>query len=205
MLNYELPPGADTIVVNFKLNGFYRVFKTSVDELTGSEITDTINLPHINFINELWQELAALGEINARLQLLDSYIGSLADENEEAVKPLLEGEPYFHDPVIQPVKAIAADTELTERSIQLRFKKYADYSPKELLRFLRFKAVINHLLEQQADKIDIFDLIDSYNYHDQSHLIKDFNYFLGTTPQHFIKELKDKQFYVTGQGRNQQL
>ncbi|MGY0041358.1 hypothetical protein [Pedobacter sp. NJ-S-72] len=27
MLNYELQPGADAIVVNFTLNGFYRLFK----------------------------------------------------------------------------------------------------------------------------------------------------------------------------------
>jgi len=202
MLNYKLPANADAIVITFELDGFYRLFKVPLTDVTGNENYNLSVLPRQHYLEELWRALKDLEDIKDRLQMLNHFIAALAVTTEDAVKPLLDGEDYFHNPLIQPVKAIAADTGLTERSIQMRFQKYAGYSPKELLRFLRFKAVINHLLNLRDDKPDIFDMINKFNYHDQSHLIKDFNYFLGTTPHRFIKELKGRQFYLTGQDKN---
>jgi AraC-like DNA-binding protein len=201
MLNYELQAGADAIVVNFVLDGFYRLFQVPVAAVTAGSMIDTDNLVRQHYLKVLWQELASLTNTGERLELLTSFILSLAAPVEPAALPLLAGESYFHDPVIQPVKAIAADADLTERSIQLRFQKYAGYSPKELLRFLRFKAVIHQLLHQPDAQLDIFELIGQYQYHDQSHLIKDFQFYLGTTPQRLLKQLKGRQFYITGQDK----
>jgi AraC-like DNA-binding protein len=196
MLTYTLPPGADALVINFHLNGFYRLFSQPLTERSG--VFNDVQLP---YLEELRQEITDRS-ITERIELLEDFICSLAAGNEEQAEPLLRGKDYFHDPVIQPVKAIAADTHLTERSIQLRFKKYVGYSPKELLRFLRFKAVINFMLQQP--QADIFDVIETFSYHDQSHLIKDFRHFLDSTPQQFIKHLRDREFYVTGQARDNQ-
>lgn len=201
MLNYELQAGADAIVVNFVLDGFYRLFRVPVAAVTAGSMIDTGNMVRQHYLEVLWQELASLTDTGERLELLTSFILSLAAPVEPAALPLLAGEAYFHDPVIQPVKAIAADADLTERSIQLRFQKYAGYSPKELLRFLRFKAVIHQLLHQSEARLDIFELIGQYQYHDQSHLIKDFQFYLGTTPKRFLKQLKGRQFYITGQDK----
>jgi AraC-like DNA-binding protein len=199
MLNYKLPAGSNAIVLNFVLNGFYRLFKVPLSEVAAKEFYTAHELPHTNYLLELWQEMAAMENIQDRLQMLREFISSVAAMNEDAVQPLLDGEAYFFDRLTQPVKAMAADSGLTERSIQLRFRKYTGYSPKELLRFLRFKSVINYLLHLNSAEVDIFQLIDNFNYHDQSHLIKDFNYFLDTTPLKFINELKGREFCVTGQ------
>ncbi|MBV7532344.1 AraC family transcriptional regulator [Chitinophaga sp. sic0106] len=196
MLNYSLPPGADAIVLNFHLNGFYRVFPTPLDQYEGAVIP--ITLP---YIQELWQEVKSAG-VQQRIDLLNDYLLSLVMESEPASKPLIAGKNYFHDPVIQPAKAIAANASLSERTVQLRFQKYTGYSPKELLRFLRFKAVINTIISQKENKPDVFDLIETFGYHDQSHLIKDFRLYLDTTPQQFIKALKDDNFFVAGSGRD---
>jgi len=194
MLNYELLPGTDALVVNFVLDGFYRLFNVPVSGIADHDW----NQGH--YLTELWDELALLTDVQERIDLTGSFIVSVANQNEAAVMPLLAGEAYFFDPAIQPSKAIASDAGLTERCIQLRFQKYAGYSPKELLRFLRFKAVINHLMKGD-EKAGIFELITGYQYHDQSHLIKDFKYFLGVTPQQFIKTLKGRQFFITGQDK----
>ena len=140
--------------------------------------------------------------IEARLKVISNYVQMFMDENDDAVQPLLNGEHYFYDPLIQPVKAIAADAQLTERTIQLRFQKYTGYSPKELLRFLRFKEVIDRLMTTQHKEINLFEIVLDFGYHDQSHLIKDFQHFLGTTPQYFIKRLNDKEFCVAGRSLN---
>lgn len=184
MLNYEVKGGTDFIATIFNLDGFYRTHQ-----------------PEHSY-NDLWDTLKGITALPDRIEVLSEYILSVMQASEEGSLPLLNGVPYFNDPSIQPAKAIAADADLLERTVQLRFKKYVGYSPKELLRFLRFKQVINSLEQNPAPEIDWFGLIHDFGYHDQSHLIKDFQHFLGTSPQTFIKQIIGKEFCSTRPGRN---
>ncbi len=59
------------------------------------------------------------------------------------------------------------------------FQKYVGYSPEELLRYLRFKQVVAHLMAERGKPVDWFDLIVQFGYHDQSHLIGDFKFYTG--------------------------
>jgi len=127
--------------------------------------------------------------------LKQSAIG-LLKENDQVLQTVISNLTHFFNPCVDPVKAIAADTRLSERSIQLKFQKHTGYSVKELLRFLRFKEVVAYILAKSNQKIDIFELIAAHDYHDQSHLIKDFQYFLGLAPQQFIKNLNNGSFCV---------
>lgn len=196
MLNYQLLPGADALIVNFKFNGFQRLFDMPLTGLTrhdkkGAEIlTDEVRF------DNLWEELAALPTIEERVSLLKQSAIGLVKENEQVIQTIIGNLAKFFNPCVDPVKAIAADTRLSERSIQLKFQKHTGYSVKELLRFLRFKEVIAYILARTNQKIAIFDLIARHDYHDQSHLIKDFQYFLGLAPQQFIKNLNNGSFCV---------
>jgi len=199
MLNYEMGPDADLLIVIFNLDGFYRLFQTPVDELDGELLHDHLVTPAYE---SLWQVLSRTVSIEERVQILCDYILTATHDADDAARPLLEGADYFKDPLVQPGKAIAADADLSERSIQLRFKKYVGYSPKEMLRFLRFKQVI-HAIENNPDtSVDWYDLIHDFGYHDQSHLIKDFHHYLGTTPEVFIKQIAGKEFCTTGPGKH---
>ena len=190
MLNYQLLPDTDLLTIVFNLDGFYRLFQVTPDEIL---VPDT-------FISDLWPILKRATP-EERVQILSDYILSTTHAPEEGSIPLLEHAAYFNDPLIKPGKAIADDTNLSERTIQLRFKKYVGYSPKEMLRFLRFKQVINSIEQSSNHEIDWFDLIHDFGYHDQTHLIKDFNHFLGITPQTFIKQYFGKDFCTNKSGK----
>lgn len=202
MLNYELQPSTDVIIVNFTLNGFYRLFKIPVNELSPDEMIDPDILIDKTCFAELWEQLAALKSTSQRIRRIEAYAASFTFENEPFAIPLLNGLSYFKNPAIQPVKAIAANADLSVRTIQQRFQKFTGYSPKEILRFMRFKEVITQLINQKENEIDLFELIETHGYHDQSHLIKDFNHFLGTTPRKFLKEIAGKGFCVTRPGKH---
>ena len=202
MLNYELQPSTDVIIVNFTLNGFYRLFKIPVNELATDEVIDPDILIDKTCFAALWEQLAALKSTGERIQLIEAYAASFTLENEPFAIPLLNGLSYFKNPAIQPVKAIAANAALSVRTIQQRFQKFTGYSPKEILRFMRFKEVITQLINQKEDEIYLFELTETHGYHDQSHLIKDFNHFLGTTPRKFLKEIAGKGFCVTRPGKH---
>jgi AraC-like DNA-binding protein len=196
MLNYELLPGADAIVVNFKFNGFQRLFGMPLTGLTGNNLTSAEILPDEGRFDSLWEELAMLSTTEERVSLLKQSAIGLLKENDQVIQTVISNLAQFFNPRVDPVKAIAADTRLSERSIQLKFQKHTGYSVKELLRFLRFKEVIAYILARSNQKIDIFELIATHDYHDQSHLIKDFQYFLGLAPQQFIKNLNNGSFCV---------
>jgi AraC-like DNA-binding protein len=197
MLNYSLLKNTDIFTAVFNLDGFYRLFQIPIDQLDSEDI----HYPDETIYNGLWTALKNVGD-EERVQILSEYILSFTHASDQASIALLEGAAYFDNPVIEPAKAIAGDTSLSERTIQLRFKKYVGYSPKEMLRFLRFKQVITSIEQHTGNEIDWFDLIHDFGYHDQSHLIKDFNHFLGVSPQTFIKKIAGKEFCTTKPGKN---
>jgi len=201
MLNYELLPESNLIVVVFNADGFYRLFQLPMDRLGGEPVTDPDELLQTTGFLDLWTIMNDAPSLSGKIELLKVYATAFIKEAESASTPLLHSIPYFNNPSIQPVRAIAMDADLSERTIQLRFKKYLGYSPKELLRFLRFKQIIAHILNNENREVDWYGLIEEFGYHDQSHLIKDFHHYLGTTPLKFIKEIVGKEFCVGREGK----
>lgn len=201
MLNYEVLPNTDVIITVFNPNGFFRLMQVPMDEIGEEQVMDPDLLLNITGFNNLWQELKKLDKINERIGLLKEHAMAFVQDAEEATLPLMAGISYFNNPFIQPVRAIAQDAALSERTVQLWFKKYLGYSPKELLRFLRFKQVIDSIQQQESSQVDWYDLVEQFGYHDQSHLIKDFKQYLGMAPQKFIKDIAGKEFCVSRPGK----
>ena len=201
MLNYEVLANTDAIISVFNINGFYRLFQLPMDEIGGEDILDPDELSKTTAFHDLWETLKNISSLNDRIQLLQNFVLAFIHETDDATAPLINGISYFHNPLIQPVRAMAADSEVSERTIQMRFKKYLGYSPKELLRFLRFKQVINSIQQQDNKEVDWYTLVEEFGYHDQSHLIKDFHHYLGTTPLKFIRDIAGKEFCVSRPGK----
>lgn len=192
MMSYELKAGADLLILPFIYNGFSRF-----SSLTAYD-ADRASLQW-NFtqrLEALWEKLAALTDPEKRIAALNACLTATLADNDPAAKPLLDSLTDIHNPVVNPVRVIAARTSLSERTVQLRFKKYTGYSPKELVRFLRFKQVMSFILQRLEEKIDWFNLIMQMGYHDQSHLIKDFKYYTGVSPRQFVKLNREGNFCV---------
>jgi len=201
MLNYEVLPGTDLIIAVFNPDGFFRLMQVPMDEIGEEKVVDPDLLLHITGFNTLWQQLKGLPALDDRISLLKEHAIAFIQDAEEAASPLAAGIPYFSNPWIQPVRAIAQDSDLSERTVQLRFKKYLGYSPKELVRFLRFKQVIQSIQQQQSSQVDWYALVEQFGYHDQSHLIKDFKQYLGMTPRKFVQDIAGKEFCVSRPGK----
>ena len=197
MLNYELLPNADLIIAVFNTDGFYRLFQLPMHEMNGEKIINPDDLTLNTGFGELWQALKNMPSLDDRLELLEDYAKVFLQEPDIETIALTSGIHYLHNPSVQPVRAMALDSAVSERTIQMRFKKYLGYSTKELLRFLRFKQVINCIQNEENKEIDWHGLIEEFGYHDQSHLIKDFQHYLGTTPRKFVREIVGKEFCVS--------
>lgn len=192
MMNYELKAGTDLLILPFIYDGFYRFL--SINDPAGLQEDDMAT--HALRLEEIWHTLAAISSPEERVAVLTKYMLAVIAPVDPAAKPLLDHVEDIHDPAVNPVKVIAGNAAVTSRTVQLRFKKYVGYSPKELLRFLRFKQVMTYVLNQQQNKINWFDLIVQFGYHDQSHLIRDFKYFTGVTPRQFVRLHKEGNFCI---------
>jgi AraC-like DNA-binding protein len=196
MMNYQLDAGADLLVLPFIHDGFYRFFKLPVDKLLAGEIESENLERQMLLLEDLWLILSAFADMDQRVRFLKYWLLGHIFPSTVATEDLLTGITAIHDPNLNPVAIMAGNAALSERTIQLRFKKYTGYSPKELLRFLRFKQVIHYLNTQSDAKVDWFELILKFRYHDQSHLIKDFKYYTGITPKNFLKLQSSGSFCI---------
>lgn len=200
-LTYELPAGADLIVVNFTLNGFYRLLGIPMHQLKGADWHDPDVLLNKSCFDDLWQQLAPMTTLGDRLQLINEYALIYLAPVDEATDSLLDSIPYFRQTTVDPIKAVAQTHRISPRSIQLRFQTHLGYSAKEMVRFLRFKNVLSFLYQQSPGAVDWVALVLEFGYHDHSHLIKDFQYFLGITPRRFLRQLAEGNVCISKTGK----
>ncbi|RAK03104.1 helix-turn-helix protein [Larkinella arboricola] len=200
-MTYELPAGADLIVVNFTLDGFYRLLGVSMQQLRAGDLHDPDVLLNNTCFRDLWERLAHTPQLTDRIDLLNDYILTFIAPFDAVSESLMESLPYFRDAAVDPVKALAQTQQVSPRSIQLRFQTHLGYSAKELTRFIRFRKVLGFLTQHYPPTPDWLDLVLRFGYHDHSHLIKDFNYYLGMTPRRFLKQLVQGSICISQAGR----
>ncbi|WP_341835993.1 helix-turn-helix domain-containing protein [Chitinophaga pollutisoli] len=199
MLTYERAGGTDILVLPFVLDGFYRLLGISPDGIDPGSPDDPRFAQTAGLLAAMHDRLAGYTDPMERAAAAESFVLRAVAPPEAASVPLLQGRDALHDPNLNPVKVIAGQWDITERAVQQRFRKYGGYSPKELIRFLRFKEVVNWLLAHPDEKPDWFFLIEKFGYHDQSHLIKDFKLYTGAPPREFLRMNDNGSFCTSWQ------
>lgn len=201
MLTYELPAGADLIVMNFTLNGFYRLLGIPMHQFRAGELANPDVLLNNSGFDALRQQLASLTDRTDRLGRISDYALAHLAPNDEAARSLRDSIPYFNQAAVDPVKAVAQRHQVSTRSIQSRFQTQLGYSAKELIRFLRFRKVLHLLCQRQPTPVDWLGLVFEFGYHDHPHLIRDFQYFVGLTPRRFLSRLAQGGVCLSKRGK----
>ncbi len=195
MMRYELRGGSHLLILPFIYNGFSRFVPLPlerIDQLTAAE-EQTYYEP----LEVLWAQLLPLTTSEKRTSWLTDHLVRHLRRNDPAATPFMESVPEMHDRRVNPARAIADKAALSERSIQLKLKKHTGYSFKEQARFLRFKEVLYYVLGQPPASIEWLDVVVAYGYHDQSHLIKDFQYYTGSSPRQFVQLNQAENFCMS--------
>lgn len=185
---YSLPPHSEILVANFKDDAFFRFFgQSSIAEYTPVHPDDLLER---NCFTLLWKELSPINESEERVDHILKFCRPYLQQQNPIIKQLTGTK----QPTLNPVKLVAEQNRQTERNVQLNHRKYLGYSAKEQNRYQRFlKAVkeIQQLASNTTRKIDWFEIIDTCGYHDQSHLIRDFQYYLNLSPTQYLKFQQD--------------
>lgn len=183
-LTYIVYPGTELLVVNFKDDAFYRFFGNVMFGQHAPENPDA--LLATDCFEQLGHRLSLMERVEERIQTLLHFCEPYLQERNPIVTQLAD----FSNEKQNDIKAVAIDRKVSERTVQKTYKKHFGFTSKEKQRYQRFLTLIREL-QGTKQIVDWQDITYRYGYYDQSHLIRDFNYYLGVSPQQYLKFRQD--------------
>ena len=142
----------------------------------------------------LTDALAEAGNVKKRAEILLKYLSeNQKDQGKDSAHVLEE---YLRQRIYATngnisIQMLSRETGYSESYIRRIFKQIHGISPKEFERFIRFQTFLN-AIHGAAGQVNSEELALNCGYYDQSHMLKDFRAFAGTTPEKYKKLLKEK-------------
>ncbi len=182
-----------TIIIEFNPLGAYRFFYLRYTEVQ-NEITDLVDLVG-NQVVTLRSQLTETENLTLKLELLQNFL-------------IRQLEKYAADPIYDhcihrimatngliTVARLEKDTGYSARWLHRKFSEHLGTGPKNLAEIVRFKQFYQ-AYSTGAPSQNLKQHIYQY-YHDQSHFLRAFKRFTGTTPtqlQSSVNELSTRNF-----------
>jgi AraC-like DNA-binding protein len=169
-------------------------FGFDANEVTDQSI-DLSALPTARSIN-LKEQLLNAVSLNARLQLMDSYVlklASLARSNQnEAIVWATQAIQKYNGLV--SLQFLQNELHTTERTFQRMFKMHIGVSPKTFNKIIQFQQAFQQFSNGQFSKLG--DIAYQNGYFDQSHFIRDFRDFTSVSPSEYLKRIAELQSLI---------
>jgi AraC-like DNA-binding protein len=182
-----------TIIIEFNPLGAYRFFRLSYGEVKNQivELADLIG----NHAEELQSQLVEAHSIILKLQLLQNFL--IKQLEKTVADPIYD---YCIDRILGAdglvtVTQLEKETGYSSRWLHAKFSEHLGTGPKNLSEIVRFKPFYQAFsagANYQSLKEQIY-----HHYHDQSHFIRAFKRFTGSTPtdlQNSMNELATKHY-----------
>lgn len=171
------------IGVYFQPTALKSIFGIDADELTNQHI-DINELIKTNITNQLLNTATS----EQRIKLLSSFLIQQAEQRKAENEKVNFASEQLQKGVSLP--NIQNELNISERSLERYFKQHIGISPKLYARINRFQSALENIRQTQFDKLT--NIAYQSNYFDQSHFIRDFKEFAGTSPKHFILKANEQ-------------
>lgn len=193
MLDPQEDTQTGTIIIEFNPIGAYRLFHLSYAEIKNQIVgmTDLIG----NHAGELQSQLAEAGTLNLKLQLLQNFLIKRLEK--AAPDPIYD---YCINRIADSkgmitVAQLEKETGYSSRWLHRKFSEHLGTGPKNLSEIVRFK----QFYQAYSTGLSLHSLKDHFYdyYYDQSHFLRAFKRFTGTTPtelQNSMNELATRHY-----------
>ena len=182
-----------TIIIEFSPLGAYRLFHLSYTEVKNQimELADLIG----NRAEKLQSQLAEASALNLKLQILQNFL--IKQLEKAAPDPIYDYciNRISYSKGLVSVAQLEKETGYSSRWLHKKFSEHLGTGPKnlsEIVRFKQFYQVYSTGVKLQDLKEPIY-----HYYHDQSHFIRAFKRFTGSTPtelQNSMNKLSTRNF-----------
>jgi AraC-like DNA-binding protein len=176
----------NVIGICFQPHALKSVFGLDADELTNSCVD--LNLLGNGKQARLSDQLAMAASPRDQINALSSYLMDRVRSNHRQADASIW---HALTRIVQTdgnisMKELQQKLQLSERSLERKFKQAIGISPKLFSRICRFQESLNQMRKSNYDKLS--DLAYENNYADQSHFIRVFKEFTGFSPLEFKKQ-----------------
>jgi AraC-like DNA-binding protein len=187
----SIAPGRkyDTLIVQFKPTGLFRLFKVPTHEITDAGCVDA-RLICGSQITQLHELIANEKSMDKRISYLEVFLKHRLMVNEPGLYD--NGIDFAANAIITSngclkIHSLYEKLSIDERTLRRYFQEQVGVSAKAFSRIVRINNIIK---DMNCNYDDIFNIILKYNYFDQTHFINDFKEIVGETPSHFINREK---------------
>lgn len=171
--------------VSFFKDGLFPLLKAPLSEF-GNNVAE-LDAIFGGFTAMLEEKLRAAACVQDRIDTLENELLELADAGlipDKSTCSLLRA--YDENSGELSVGEFCGQYGVNPRKLERAFNKYIGVSPKKYARIHRLKKAVDRMVESTDIKLTSFAY--EHNYYDQTHFIKDFQAFTGSTPTQFLRE-----------------
>jgi AraC-like DNA-binding protein len=179
------PKGIDILGVKFTPIGLYLLTEIDMKHIS-DKIIDASDIWN-NEINFLYDEMLSEKSIQAQICVLERFLIGKRRKNSYCSKilmvqntlGLMESRKMFS------VSALREESPVTKKTLERYFLNHIGVTPKQYANISRFNNVLAYV-DGLSSEPDWHDIIVSFGYYDQSHLIRDFKRYAGRTPTEYF-------------------
>ncbi|HEY5745905.1 MAG TPA: helix-turn-helix domain-containing protein [Chryseolinea sp.] len=185
---YIEPTGyVNTFAVRFYPYGFSNFVTTPIKNLANKETAIALLFGE-KPAEELEQKIIRAKDTKERIVIIENFLLDKLNDKatiDNIVKTTIDA--LLSTKGSSPINAILKDVS-KRRQLERKFLKQIGVSPKQLGKVIRLQAALKMLLSQQPESLT--QIAYESQYYDQTHFIKDFKEFTGTTPGEFLEDDK---------------
>jgi AraC-like DNA-binding protein len=179
----------NTVGVCLQPHALQSVFGIHAHELTGTCID--LGLVQHKKESMLQEKLQAAATIEEQINLISASLLNSAQQHsdkQDAITHFATGEILRGKGEVSFTE-LHKQLQLSERTLERRFKQSIGISAKLFSRICRFQESLNQLRKNKYDKLS--DIAYENGYADQSHFIRSFKEFAGVSPFDYRKQMKE--------------
>lgn len=172
-----------SFTILFKATGLFRLSGMQMDQFVDKSMDIDI-FDEIPF-TEITERLQFAPDISSCIDTIEPYL-LLLSEKSRPVPPVIEKAADILGRYQQAcsIKQLARESYLSLRQLERSFIRYIGICPKTYFRIHRFLQLLQ--AKNKAPDKKWGSLAHEFGYYDQMHLVKEFKYFLSTTPSSFV-------------------
>jgi AraC-like DNA-binding protein len=186
-IQLKLPPGTESFAVFFQPAGFSHLFAVPMCEtLNRAYDASSVAGPGIR---NLWQMLGENTGFESRVRIVEQFLLARANLTHEHDKIAGIANYILLRRGMVGVTYLANRSGLGLRQFERAFLRHVGCSPKVFSRVARFQSALD--AKVSAPNRSWLELAHEFGYHDQMHMIHDFEKLCGDSPQELLAHLGD--------------
>ena len=177
----------ETFGVFFQPFGLWQLFGIPIKECTDKEFaaSDVLGKP----IQELWDVLAEISSFDDRVEAAECFLSSMLTRASDRTFIMNTAHHEIRGRSVGKIGEVARATGLSLRQYERRFAADVGLNPKLYARIMRYQTALD--VKLRTPDRSWFTIAHETGYHDQMHMIKEFQRLSSASPDRLLAELGD--------------